>query len=73
MTAFQTLKNKIDKLTNVIDFGDFRHSLQSVYCYFNSVCMLLYEEKKLGQDQPLQNIVHNVEDDVIIMTLTSLL
>ena len=27
MTAFQTLKNKIDELTNMIDFGDFPHSL----------------------------------------------
>ena len=27
MAAFQTLKNKIDELTNIINFGDFLHSL----------------------------------------------
>ena len=27
MTAFQTLKNKIEEVTNMIDFGDFPHSL----------------------------------------------
>ena len=26
MKTFQTLKNKMDKLTNMIDFGDFPHS-----------------------------------------------
>ena len=29
MTTFQTLKNKIDKMTNMINFGDFPHSLWS--------------------------------------------
>ena len=27
MTTFHTLKNKIDEMTNMIDFGDFPHSL----------------------------------------------
>ena len=38
LTIFQTLKNKIEVLTNMIDFGDlFR---KSACCYFNSMCML---------------------------------
>ena len=37
MTAFRTLKNKIDELTNMIDFGDFPHCL-----------LLLHEENKSG-------------------------
>ena len=51
VTAFQTLKNKIDELTGMIDFGEFPSislespsvvtSIQYVVCY-------LYEENKSG-------------------------
>ena len=34
ITTFQTLKNKMDQLTNMIDFDGFSHSLCSVCCYF---------------------------------------
>ena len=45
MTTFQTLKNKIDKLTNMIDFDDFPPFFlrKSVFCYFH-----LHEENKSG-------------------------
>ena len=41
ITAFQTLKNKFDELTDMIDFREFLSlSLESPFCYFSSIFML---------------------------------
>ena len=50
IATFQTLKNKIDKLTDIIDFGEFPSlSLESlsVAASMHYVCHL-YEENKSG-------------------------
>ena len=49
IATFQTLKNKIDELTDMIDFGELpSFSLESMFVTSMHCVCYLYEENKLG-------------------------
>ena len=54
ITTFQTLKYKLDELTDMestsMNSPHSSHSRKCVCCYFNSICILLYDENKSGSN-----------------------